>query len=50
MQRLEDAAAAPGDALAAFFDDEVELPPLGLKDLGRQGNRTLRFLFSLCGY
>jgi len=29
VQRLEDAATAPGDALAAFFDDEVELPPLG---------------------
>ena len=50
VQRLEDAATVPGDALAAFFDDEVELPPLGLKDLGRQGSRTLRFLFSLCGY
>ena len=29
VQRLEDAATASGDALAAFFDDEVELPPLG---------------------
>jgi len=28
LQRLEDAADAPGDALAAFFDAEVELPPL----------------------
>ena len=29
VQRLEDAVAVPGDALATFFDDEVELPPLG---------------------
>ena len=29
VQKLEDAVAAPGDALAAFFDDEVELPPRG---------------------
>ena len=29
MQKLEDAANAPGDALAAFFDAEVELPSLG---------------------
>jgi hypothetical protein len=29
LQRLEDATDAPGDALAAFFDAEVELPPLG---------------------
>lgn len=28
-QELDDAAAAPGDALAAILDDEVELPPLG---------------------
>ena len=31
VQRLEDAVAAPGDALATFFDDEVELPPLGAR-------------------
>jgi len=31
VQRLEDAASVPGDALAAFFDDEVELPPLGVQ-------------------
>jgi len=29
LQRLEDAVNAPGDALAAFFGAEVELPPLG---------------------
>ena len=29
LQKLEDAADAPGDALATFFDAEVELPPLG---------------------
>jgi len=29
LQRLEDAADAPGDSLAAFFDAEVELPSLG---------------------
>ena len=29
VQRLEDAVATPGDALATFFDDEVELPLLG---------------------
>ena len=29
LQRLEDAVDAPGDALAAFFDTEVELHPLG---------------------
>jgi len=50
VQRLEDAAAAPGDALAAYFDEEMELPPSGFKDLGRQGSRTLSFLFSWCGY
>ena len=33
VQRLEDAATAPGDALAAFFDAEVELPPLGAQGL-----------------
>jgi len=31
VQRLEDAVAAPGDALATFFDDEVEFPPLGAR-------------------
>jgi len=29
LQKLGDATDAPGDALAAFFDAEVELPPLG---------------------
>jgi len=31
VQRLDDAATVPGDALAAFFDDEAELPPLGAR-------------------
>jgi len=35
VQRLEDAANAPGDALAAFFDAEVELPPTALRGLRR---------------
>jgi len=50
VQRLEDAAAAPGDALATFFDDEVELPPSGFKGLRRQGSKAfaVRFLFSFC--
>ena len=29
VQRLDDAAAVPRDALVAFFDDEAELPPVG---------------------
>ena len=40
VQRLEDATTAPEDALAAFFDDEVELPPLGAQgpmQAGQQG-------------
>jgi len=41
VRSLEDVATAPGDALAAFFDDEVGLPPSGGKGLGRQGNRAL---------
>jgi len=47
VQRLDDAATVPRDALAAFFDDEAELPPSGLKDLGRQGSRILSLLFFL---
>jgi len=39
VQRLEDAAAAPGDALAAFFDDEVELPSLGVQGPGQTGQQ-----------
>ena len=35
VQRLEDAANAPRDALAAFFDAEVELPPTALRGLRR---------------
>ena len=41
VRRLEDAATAPGDVLAVFFDDEVELPPSGHKGLCRQGNKAL---------
>ena len=37
VQRLEDAATTPGDALAAFFDAEVELPPLGVQEPGQAG-------------
>jgi len=47
LQRLEDAADAPGDALAAFFDAEVELPPLARRGLGNQGNEALELDFSL---
>jgi len=39
MQRLEDAAAVPGDALATFFDDEVELPHLGAQGPGETGQQ-----------
>ncbi|XP_021303830.1 myristoylated alanine-rich C-kinase substrate-like [Sorghum bicolor] len=39
VQRLEDAASVPGDALAAFFDDEVELPPLGVQGPGQTGQQ-----------
>ena len=37
LQRLEDAADSPGDALAAFFDAEVELPSLGVQEPGQAG-------------
>jgi len=40
LQRLEDTADAPGDALVAFFDAEMELPPLGAQrpaQAGQQG-------------
>ena len=37
VQRLEDAANAPGDALAAFFDAEVELPSLGAQGPAQAG-------------
>jgi len=49
LQRLEDAVDAPRDALAAFFNAEVELPPSVRRGLGQQGNKTLlvRF-FSFC--
>jgi len=37
VQRFENAATVPGDGLAAFFDDEVELPPLGAQGPGQTG-------------
>jgi hypothetical protein len=37
LQKLGDAADAPGDALAAFFDAEVELPPLSAQGPGESG-------------
>ena len=40
LQKLGDAADALGDALATFFDTEVELPPLGVQGPD-QGSRTL---------
>jgi len=48
LQILEDAADAPGDALAAFFDAEVELPPSARRGLGKQGNEALKLVFSFC--
>jgi len=39
VKRLEDAAATPGDALANFFDTEVELPPLGAQGPAQAGQR-----------
>jgi len=41
VQKLSDAAEAPRDALATFFDTEVELPPLACRTLGRQGSEAL---------
>jgi len=40
LQKLGDAVDVPGDALASFFDAEVELPPLARRDLGKQGNKA----------
>ena len=37
LPRLEDAADALGDAVAAFFDAEVELPSLGAQGPGQAG-------------
>ena len=37
VQKLSDAAKAPGDALATFFDAKVELPPLSVQDPGQAG-------------
>ena len=42
LQRLEDATDAPGDALATFFDAEVELPPP--RRVGARANRTMKSL------
>ena len=36
LQKLGDGADAPGDALATFFDTEVELPPSARRNLGNQ--------------
>ena len=41
LQKLGDAADAPGDAPASFFDAEVELPPSARRDLGSQGSEAL---------
>ena len=35
VQRLDDAATVPGDALAAFLTMRRSFPPSGLKDLSR---------------
>ena len=40
VQKLEDAAAGPRDALATFFDDEVELPPLGVQEPAQAGQQV----------
>jgi len=37
LRKLTDAADAPGDALATYFDAEVELPPLGAQGPGQSG-------------
>jgi len=37
VQKLSDAAKALGDALAAFFDAKVELPPLGVQEPRKAG-------------
>jgi len=37
LQKLRDAPDALGDALASFFDAEVELPPLGAQGPGQSG-------------
>ena len=37
LQKLVDAMEAPGDALATFFDAEVELHSLGVQDPGQSG-------------
>jgi hypothetical protein len=41
VQKLSDAVEALGDTLVAFFDAEVELPPLVYKSLTTQGHRAL---------
>jgi hypothetical protein len=50
LQRLEDAVDVLGDALAAFFDVEVELPPSACRDLGKQGNKALKLDFSFFSF
>ena len=37
LQKLANAAHAPGNALATYFDVEVELPPLGAQGPGQSG-------------
>jgi hypothetical protein len=37
VQKLSDAAEATGDALATFFDAEVELSPISVQDPGQAG-------------
>ena len=44
MQKLADAVEAPRDALATFFDAEVELPPSERRILDNQGNEALVLL------
>jgi len=41
LQKLADTAEAPGDALATFFDAEVELPPSACRIMGSQGDEAL---------
>ena len=40
-QELGDAADASGDALASFFEAEVELPPSAHKDLESRGSEAI---------
>ena len=47
LQKLGDAADAPEDALATFFDAKVELAPSARRNLGNQGSRALVVSFFL---